>query len=129
MATEIRQDCKALRLAGLGVTPAQQGFRSGLMQVLAETDDPPFRLRGAPPTADGPSRQNFGEVCDVGLRIAAIDTERVQLQDLTRQVLVDADLALRIATPLGQARNLRIRSCGAFVVEIGDDCGMLLDGT
>ena len=54
---------------------------------------PPLAARGpGPPPIDQPV-MTLGERRDVVLRVAAVDAERVQLEDLARQVLVEAELA------------------------------------
>src|SRR5262245_9251149 len=88
VAAEICQDCQGLAFSRLWIGLPQQCLRSRLMQLLAEevaarcaTGEPPFAA------ADRPSRKNLGEGCDVRLGIAAVDSQRVQLEDFTRQVL------------------------------------------
>ena len=43
---------------------------------------------------DGPAGQHLGEARDIVLRVAAAHAERMQLQDLACQVLVEANVAL-----------------------------------
>ena len=67
--------------------------------------------------ADRPAGDDLGERGDVGLRVAAADAERVQLEDLAREVLVDADLALGLAARRAP-RRLRMRTDGEMVIEV-----------
>ena len=65
------------------------------------------------------------EFRDVVLRVAAVDAERVQLENFARQVFVDAELAAR-----GCARRPAAVEFGPMdvvVVEIEHHRGMLLD--
>jgi hypothetical protein len=43
--------------------------------------------------ADRPARQRLREGRDVLLRLAAVHSERVQLENLAREILIDAELA------------------------------------
>src|SRR5687767_2013208 len=83
---------------------------------------------GKPAGADRPSGERARERGDVLLRVAAIDAECVQLENLARQVLVDAELAIvgRRATA-ATLRELRRRSDGSLVVEVQDHRRMRLD--
>src|SRR5215510_2952426 len=116
VTAEIRQDCQGLAFARLWIGLPQQCLRSRLMQLLAEevaarcaTSEPPFAA------ADRPARKDLGEGCDVRLRIAAVDSQRVQLEDLARQVLVDPDFALRFVVPARELRDLRVRPGGGLI--------------
>ncbi len=84
--------------------------------------------RARPPSAeraaDRPARQHFREFRDVGLRVAAVDAERVQLQDLAREILVQAELAAAVAAH--ERRGRRARAHRGLVVEIQDHRGMPL---
>ena len=69
---------------------------------------------------DGPAGDDPGEARDVGLGVAAVDAERVQFEDLAREVLVEAASAIAAGLAVG-ADRLR-------VVEIDQHRGVLLDG-
>ena len=83
----------------VGIARAEHHLRARLVQLGAEHELPGLRRRRSArrrPPIDQPV-MHLGEGGDVGLRVAAADPERVQLEDLARQILVDADLALRLA--------------------------------
>src|SRR6185369_11051102 len=89
-------------------------------------------LREAPVAgfaADRPAGDGLGEGGDVRLRVTAVDAERVQLEDLARQVLVDVEFAptLRIAAALQKTRGARIRADRRLVVEVQQHRRVLLD--
>ena len=67
-----------------------------------------------------PTRDHLGKVGHVGLGIAAVDPQRVQLENFPRQIFVQPQLApLRIGGQalLGQLRRRRIRSDGQLIVQ------------
>src|SRR5688572_3508090 len=108
------------------------GLRAGLMQHLLErkADLIVVAARHLPATAlcrpakaaDRPPGENFRELLHILLRVAAVDAERVQLEQLAGVVLVEAAL-LAAAGP--GARALRARSDRLEVVEIHEHRGML----
>jgi hypothetical protein len=62
------------------------------------------------------------------LRVAAVDAERVQLEDFARQVLVDAELAVaRRRAPAATLSELRPRTDRGLIVEVQDHRRMRLD--
>ncbi len=67
-----------------------------------------------------PAGQHIGKARHVVLRVAAVDTERVQLEDLARQVLVQA---LGLVDAAGRIRSDRLR-----VVEVEQHRRMALGG-
>ena len=78
--------------------------------------------------AERPAGQRLRERRDVLLRIAAVDAERVQLENLAREVLVDAELAIaRCRAPAAALRELRARADRSLVVQVQDHCRMRLD--
>ncbi len=91
-------------------------------------------LPGSPPPAnrsvpiDQPG-QRARESRDVLLRVAAVDAERVQLENFARQVLVDAELAIAgRRAPVATLRELRARPDRSLVVQVQDHRGMRFDG-
>ncbi len=80
------------------------------------------RARGAKvafATCERPAGQNASKFGDVGLSVAAIHAERVQLHDFTREIFVEA--------PLGAPADRRIGTHRLRVVEKGEHRGMPLD--
>src|SRR5262245_7985067 len=77
--------------------------RAGSPGVAAEARE--RRTAFAERAADRPTRQHFRELRDVGLRVAAVDAERVQLEDLAREILVETELAAAVAAH--ERRGLR----------------------
>src|SRR4051812_48222891 len=71
---------------------AEQHLVAGLMPVWRDGEQPAMdRIvvgRGNRPAGD-----DAGKAGDVGLRIAAVDAQRVELQDLAGKILVEAALA------------------------------------
>ncbi len=81
------------------VSLAENGLRAGLVERRAKEEFSglafvsPGQRRTAPHVAaDRPARQHLGKRRHILLRVAAVHSKRVQLQDLAREVLVDADL-------------------------------------
>src|SRR5215472_17972231 len=74
---------------------AHAAARVAWMHPLATPSRSAHPHRAAPALCETPSGQNMRERRHVGLRIAAVDAERVQLHHLARVVLVDTfELAL-----------------------------------
>ena len=69
---------------------------------------------------DGPAGQHLGEIDDVGLRVDRAHAERVQFQDLARQILVEAAVAVDAGD--------RIRADRLRVVEIDQHRRMAFGG-
>lgn len=67
----------------------------------------------------GPSRQDIGKARDVGLAIAAANPERVQLECFTRQIFVEAFVAIDTGD--------RIRAHRLHIVEIEQHRGVAFD--
>ena len=114
MAHERANDALALFDAGLGISRAEHCLRSRLVQQLLKRESDmavSVGLRRHGPatwptprprcgvtaarharSADGPAREDLRELLHVLLRVAAVDAERVQLQQFARVVLVEAAL-------------------------------------
>ena len=98
---QVLEDGLTLLHAVVGVALAQQALRARLVEHLAEEEFAGLaaveaEAREAPAlvlAADRPAGDGLGEGGDVGLRVSAVDAERVQLEDFARQVFVDVDLA------------------------------------
>nr|ACN58763.1 conserved hypothetical protein [uncultured bacterium BLR8] len=143
------QHRERLRLAVLRVFPAEDGARAGLVHRGAEHERAGLRvadhllqpaalprielraargeLRGAAARCDGadaPAGERTREFGDVLLRVASAHAERVQLEDLARQVLVEAERAVARGRAL---REHTVRADGARLVEIELHRRVLLD--
>ncbi len=118
MAREIREHGAALRDVGLVVDLADYALRARLVQARIEHELVAVR-RIAGGRNDGPAGQHLGEAGHVGLVIDRAHAERMQLEDLTREVLVEPGAA-------DQAGD-RLRADRAGVVEIEQHRRMALD--
>ena len=134
------------------ISRAEHGFRSGLVQhFLKRESDAAVRVRrrrhGPVPTladgpasalrhhhllrttrdtADRPSRENLRELLHVLLRVAAVDAQRVQLEQLARVVFVQASsLLTTLASSPAELRAARLRSDRLEVVEVDEHRRML----
>src|SRR5439155_26546108 len=90
---KVEQDAARLRLALLVVAVAHDRTDAGLVQYGGElelsrsaTDHP--CPRAASESAHGPAGQRASELRHVGLAIASAHAKRVQLHDLTSEILV-----------------------------------------
>ena len=145
--TSARIDALTLFDAGLAVSRAEHRLRSRLVQQLLEGEpDAAVRARAAAErlssrvraarcgrcicvpgprdAADGPAGQDLRELLHVLLRVAAVDAERVQLEQLARVVLVQARAAGRCPRPPTRAPRER-RADRLKVVEIDEHRRML----
>src|SRR6185369_6057102 len=105
----------------------QQGLRAGLVHLGAEDELARLAATEASPfAADRPAGDDLGERRDILLRVATIDAERVQLQNLARQILVEAHLAPTL-TAREQSRGPRVRTDGKVIVQVEQHRGMVLD--
>ena len=123
---QITQHRASLCLVGLLVAAAEHRLRAGLVQLRAKQElsgRAGLHRAGAIAAAERPAREYFGEAGDVGLRIAGADAERMQLENLARQILVQTEGALAACRAL---RQLRIRSDRALVVQIQQHRRVLL---
>src|SRR5438552_19093280 len=66
---------------------AKQGFLPRLVDLRRETEAAGV---GIAEPRDRPAGQDTGERLDIPLRVAAVDAERVQLENLAAEFLVDA---------------------------------------
>jgi hypothetical protein len=110
---KVPQHALSLLDPNLGVAHAQNCLGAGLVPSRIEqvTAGVVARRRQAP------ARQNACEGGDVGLALAAVDTDGVKLEDLAGVVLVQA------RPPPNAHRG--VRPHGSDVVEVGQHCGML----
>ncbi len=119
----------ALPVAGIRVAPVENDL--GARLVLLGTEHEFARLAAGETSAlgaaDRPAGDHLGEGGDVLLGVAAAHPEGVQLENLARQVLVDADLARRSAA-LAPLRELRVRTHRQVVVQVQQHRRMALDG-
>ena len=115
-AARSRRIACGLRLARLRIAacpaPCARRARAASAGRRSGPASAPWRAAyGRAEPADGPAGQRAREFGDVGLAVAAAHAERVQLQDLAREILVEAAPALRVEAggALGQ-RRCRARS-------------------
>ena len=93
---EVGEHGEPLRLALLRIGAADDLARARLVDRLGEMEiagaagaaEQPLH-RAAGEAVDGPAGQHAREFGDVGLAVAAVHAERVQLQDLAREILVE----------------------------------------
>ena len=133
VAAERADGALGLVLARLPVADAEQRLRAGLVQERLEHErDVVGRARHhrrASPaaterasarrlplrreSADGPAGQHLRELLDVLLRVAAVDAERVQLEQLARVVLVQSARGAAAAAARARGRASSDRSTGS----------------
>src|SRR5687767_13661619 len=83
---------------------------------------PAAALYRAAEAAHRPPGENFRQLLHILLRVAAVDAERVQLEQLARVVFVQAAL---LAAAAAGTRSRRARTDRLKVVEIHEHRGML----
>src|SRR5215510_14308982 len=118
MAGESGEHAAALIKTGVGIGLAHDALRAWLMHVrikreLAATRRILHRVNNAPAGND------LGEARYVVLGVDRANAERMQLQDLAREIFIEAAAAI----PAG----LRVRADGARIVEIKEHGRMRLD--
>src|SRR5206468_1497835 len=59
---------------------------------------------------NGPTAQTTRDFVDVGLRVTAVYTERVQLHQLTRVILIDLRVSTRVVVEINEHRRT-VRAC------------------
>ena len=97
MYREIRKHGLALPLTGFMISLAEESLGARLVQVI-----PKVKAAGNPAgepafaAADRPSGEDLGECRDIGLRVAARYAEGMQLENLAREVFIDAEFAFRL---------------------------------
>ena len=96
MNGQVAQDRLGLRCPGGVITPAQHRLRAGFVQRRDEHRGARFGIGGHQPLAraatqsgDGQPGERLGKGGHIGLRIARPHPQRVQLQDLARQIFVE----------------------------------------
>src|SRR5688572_17019530 len=94
MLREIRKHCARLRDTGLTVASTEDHLRARLMRSFVERKLAELAAAGKAIGADRPAGERAGERRDVLLRVAAVDAERMQLENFPRQILVDPELAI-----------------------------------
>src|SRR3984885_14150514 len=115
---EVAQHGDALLHAAFRVAFAEHALCARLVHLLAEHELTGRAAREASEVrADRPAGDDLGEARDISLRIAATDAEGLQLEDLARKILIDAEAALASA-PRGALCKLRIGADGRLIVEI-----------
>ena len=119
MMRQIGEHGTPLLHARIGIDLAQHRERPRLVRALDEHEFA-AALRVRPGRDHGPAGQHIGKARHVVLRVAAVNAERVQLEDLARQILVQA-------LGLIDAGN-RIRPDRLRVVEVKQHRRMSLDG-
>ena len=130
MHGQVSKDGFALLDATVCVTFAEHSLRAGLVHCSTKIEGPD---RGAVVAAgialvrDRPAGDDLCERRDVGLRVTAVDAECVQLQDFARQILVEAEIALRGAAG-GPFAGARAGAHRALIVEVRDHRRVLHSG-
>src|SRR4029077_16357954 len=118
MSREAEERGLALVETGIDIGRAEKALIARLMRV-GEEDEGPRRAEAALGPDHGPARDDPGKRGHVILRIAAIHTERVELENLARQILVETTLAV--------LAGHGIRPEGLLIVEEEEHGGMRLD--
>ena len=116
MDGEIGERRDALLLTALGIALVEQSLGTRLVRERAKAERPRRRLLRS---RDRPAGQDARQRLDIVLRIAAIDTERVQLEDFASEILVEA--------AAGALAGHRIGTDRLRVVEIEQHRRMALD--
>jgi hypothetical protein len=129
-AREPAQDGERLPFAGSLVALAEDVARARLVQRRDEHEparlDARTRRVRAGRAADAPAGERAGELGDVVLAVAAAHAGRVQLEDLARQVLVEAALALGVGGG-GALRGEALGADRADLVEVDQHRRVTLD--
>ena len=116
---EVGERASALLDAARRVDLAEQVCVARLVPRWERTRTSPGSPR-RPRDRKGPAGDDARQRGHVGLRVAAVHAQRMQLEDLARQVLVEAAIAV--------SPGRRVRAERQRVVEIGQHGGMALDG-
>ena len=96
LARQVTQHGDPLGLAVLAIALPEHGLGAGLVHLGAKKEFPGRAARRMPEPAapiDQPV-MTLREARDVRLRVAALHAQRVQLQDLAREILIDAEAML-----------------------------------
>ena len=115
---QVGEHCAALIGSALGVKLAEHCLLARLVQALVEQKL--AAMRGVGCVGRRPAGQHLGEIRHVGLRIAAADTERVEFENFTGEILVQPFVAV-------DARN-RVGAHRADIVEVIKHRRMAFDG-
>src|SRR4051812_26507441 len=91
--------------AAIGVTLAEHSLVAWLVPRRGEEELAGLGKRIGE-IADRPSGKNASEVGDVLLAVAAADTQRVQLQNFAREILVEAEAAVHTRPAVGTDGHL-----------------------
>jgi hypothetical protein len=118
MMGQVGEHCAALIGSALGVKLAEHCLLARLVQALVEQKL--AAMRGVGCVGRRPAGQHLGEIRHVGLRIAAADTERVEFENFTGEILVQPFVAV-------DARN-RVGAHRADIVEVIKHRRMAFDG-
>ena len=117
MTREIGKHGAALFDAGVGIALVEHDLLARFMQAFDENELAAMvRLAETDP---GPTGQDIGETRDVRLRITGADTERMQFENLTRQIFIQA----LVAVDAGNG----VRAHRRRVVQIEQHRGMAFD--
>src|SRR6185503_4951946 len=129
MSGEVGEHCARLGHARLTVARAENRLGARLMRDVMKCELARLAAAGKSIGTDRPAGERTRECGDVLLRVTAVYAERVQLENLAREVLVDAEFAIAVrSTPVATLRELRVRSNGSLVVQVQNHRGMRLDG-
>ena len=129
---QVQKDRSCLRFAILAVAPADNRALARFVNQRRELELPGRRSAeqacagAATEASHGPARERPGELGHVGLGVAGAHSERVQLHDLAREILVEPALL-----PTAHRDELAGAGIGADrlrLVEKHEHRRMLLDG-
>ena len=121
MDGDVAQHRLALRHAFLRIALAEQMSRSGLMPFGIEHKARAGLIEVEHRRADGPAGEHARELGDVRLRVAAVHAQRMQLQDLAREILVQVPGCRKRRAPArAQPPRLPALAHREVVVEVED---------
>ena len=141
MPRERANDALTFLDAGLGVSRTEHGFRSRLVQQFLKREADvavggrrsghgrasPLRRHllpgSAPEAAHGPSGENLRQLLHILLRVAAVDAQRVQLEQFARVVFVEPAPLPSAAS--GKPRPTRAGTDRLEIVEVDEHRRML----
>ena len=130
MSSKVTQNGFALVNAGLAVLFAEDVLRARLMDNFAELELARCAIGETTSlvrASNRPTGNDLGESSDILLRVAAINAQRVQLENFAGEILVEPELLIR-ATAIRAFAELRVRSNRALIVKVDNHGWVLLDG-
>src|SRR5581483_394736 len=110
MVSQVAQHRGTLVITGVGIALPEYDLRAWLVKFGAKYKLSRLAVQlAALLAANRPSGNDFGITRDIGLRVAASDTQGVELERLACEVLVDTAFALGVL-PGAVPRRLGIRA-------------------